>query len=211
MGCGILGGVFDLHSSHKGANDAGERVDRENIHTEEAHGPSAKIKRKHPSKTYGSSTRIVTFKRVAKLESAPETRPIKAAAGVPTFPAAGVTATSPVIIPVQNPTTDHFRSSRKSMIIQTMPPTLPAKLVLNTAIAARRLAAKVDPPLREKTILAKGIDVRCQRHALEAQPSNGEQNRSKDDMSDIVWFVKDSLSTVSSSLSDEVAAKLMGE
>ena len=101
--------------------------------------------------TYGSSTRMETFRRVAKLDRAPDTTPIRAAAGVPTFPAAGVIATKPVIIPVQKPTTDHLRSSRKSIIIQTMPAMLPAKFVLNTAIAARRLAAKVDPPLRDKS------------------------------------------------------------
>lgn len=41
--------------------------------------------------------------------------------GAPTKPAAGVIATRPAIAPVQKPTTDHFRSSRKSMINQVIP------------------------------------------------------------------------------------------
>lgn len=78
-------------------------------------------------------------------------------------PAAGVIATRPAMAPVQNPTTDHLRSNRKSMINQVMAlmsvsklkhglshvthPVDPAKLVLKIARAALREAAKHEPPL----------------------------------------------------------------
>jgi hypothetical protein len=90
----------------------------------------------------GSSTRIETFNLVAKFEQNEATKPIRAAAGAPTKPAAGVIATKlrgtrhqisnyrtnrmkkktyPAMAPVQKPTTLHLRSRRKSMIIQTIP------------------------------------------------------------------------------------------
>lgn len=113
----------------------------------------------------GSSTRMDALSRVHKLETTAETTPTRAQAGAPQKPAAGVTATwtnqhrgrgglgnlmtltRPAMAPVQNPTTDHFRSRRKSMSNQVMAPVLPAKLVLKTARAALMDPAKHDPPL----------------------------------------------------------------
>ena len=58
------------------------------------------------------------------------------------------TWTYPAMAPVQNPTTLHFLSNLKSRIIQTIPPTDPARLVLNAAMAAFKLAANVLPALK---------------------------------------------------------------
>jgi len=95
----------------------------------------------------GSSTRIEALSRVHKFETTAETTPIRAQAGAPQNPAAGVTATSPAMAPVQKPTTDHFRSSRKSINNHVRAPVDPARLVLKTASAALSDPAKQDPPL----------------------------------------------------------------
>jgi len=69
------------------------------------------VGKKNPN-THGSSTLIDAFNLVHKFDTTLETKPINAPAGAPTKPAAGVMATRPAIAPVQNPTTDHLRSSR---------------------------------------------------------------------------------------------------
>jgi hypothetical protein len=136
----------------------------------------------------GSSTRIETFNLVAKFEQNEATKPIRAAAGAPTKPAAGVIATklrgtrhqissyrtsrmkkknipsdgsgtetddAPFTFETEihdhpNDTTRAFQNEQKqlkNLRLQLTHPTLPAKLVLNAAKAAFKLAAKVDPAL----------------------------------------------------------------
>lgn len=85
---------------------------------------------------------------VAMLQSPPERIPTMTEDHGFRYPDEGVAATSPAIVPEQNPTILHLRSIRKSSTHQTIPPKAAASIVFHMAKMARRFAPKALPPLK---------------------------------------------------------------
>lgn len=104
----------------------------------------------------------------------PESTPVITEAQGGIIPELGVAATKPAIVPEQNPTMPHRRSSRKSSRHQVIPAIPAASMEFQTAMTARRFAPKADPPLKPSHPAQRRKVPRLTRETLRGANLNGQ-------------------------------------